>query len=464
MPEKYPVSLFIFRRDFRLQDNSGLISALESSEKVIPSFIFDPRLLDTDQRNENAIQFLLESLKDLEQQLSKNNGRLYVFYDRPEKILNQLLKIGIIKSVFVNRDYTVFSKKRDNRLKDICQKNDITFNQYADSLLNEPEMVLKADKAPYQVFTPYYRKASQISVSEPSENTYTNYYTSTIPIEESKKAYQEVLKKPNEFSAVHGGRTNGLKILKTLEMYLNYEIDRDYPSKQGTTKLSAHIKLGTCSIREIYHAIKKQIGSDHPLIRQLYWRDFFTQIAFYFPYVFKKSFRKNYEKLPWRNDPDQFKAWCEGRTGFPIVDAGMRELNTTGYMHNRIRMIIASFLTKDLHIDWRWGERYFARKLIDYDPCVNNGNWQWAASTGCDAQPYFRIFNPWLQQKKYDSSCEYIKKWIPELKEISNKLIHTLFKQEEAQVQNYPPPIVDHSVESRLSKEIYRNHVNSLHI
>ncbi len=223
----------------------------------------------------------------------------------------------------------------------------------------------------------------------------------------------------------------------------------------ATSRLSAHLKFGTCSVREVYYAIVQQLSPEHPLLRQLYWRDFFTHIAFHYPHVFGKAFHPQYDNLVWDNNRGHFQRWAEGTTGFPIVDAGMRELNATGFMHNRVRMIVASFLTKDLHISWRWGERYFAQHLVDYDPAVNNGNWQWAASTGCDAQPYFRIFNPWLQQQKFDPDCQYIYRWIPELNGIPATIIHKWYsKHVDAP---YPAPMLDHARESQIAKERYKN-------
>jgi deoxyribodipyrimidine photo-lyase len=250
-----------------------------------------------------------------------------------------------------------------------------------------------------------------------------------------------------------GGRNEGLKILNQIQTHKNYERERDFPAIKGTTNLSAHIKFGTVSIREVYHAIK-QIDN-FALLRQLYWRDFYIHIGFHFPHVFKGSFRPKYDRLDWKYDKSLFTIWCEGNTGFPIVDAGMRQLNSTGWMHNRVRMIVASFLTKDLLINWQWGERYFKEKLVDYDISVNNGNWQWAASTGCDPAPYFRIFNPWLQQKKFDPYCDYIKSFIPELRDYNPRIIHNLFKTH-PQKLNYPKPIVNHSVMREKAKLMFQ--------
>jgi deoxyribodipyrimidine photo-lyase len=234
----------------------------------------------------------------------------------------------------------------------------------------------------------------------------------------------------------------------------NYNLERDFPSLTATSTLSAYVKFGCCSIREVYYATLQQLGEEHPLLRQFYWRDFFTHIAYHYPHVFGHAFHRRYDAIDWKNQESLFWAWTKGMTGFPIIDAGMRELQQTGLMHNRVRMLAASFLVKDLHISWRWGERYFAQHLLDYDPCVNNGNWQWAASTGCDAQPYFRVFNPCLQQRKFDPDCVYIKRWVPELAQYSATQIHQW--QQAAEHGTYPAPIVDHAEQTRQVKALYK--------
>ena len=274
-------------------------------------------------------------------------------------------------------------------------------------------------------------KFARRSLGEPSKNIYGNLQDKAVPS-----------------LTVPPGRSGAMSILKRLGEYKNYGEERDLPELDATTHLSAHLKFGTCSVREAYYAIRKN------LIRQLYWRDFYTHIAWHFPHVFGHAFKRQYDELPWRNDRKAFNAWCRGRTGFPIVDAGMRQLNNSGFMHNRVRMITASFLIKDLHIDWRWGERYFATRLIDYDPCVNNGNWQWAASTGCDPQPWFRIFNPWRQQKKFDGNCAYIHRWVPELDNVPASRIHKV--NEGGKIPGYPAPIVDHAARVKITKKLYK--------
>lgn len=456
MNKKYTKALFIFRRDLRIDDNTGLLEALEKATTVIPCFIFDPVQIaeNNPYRSDNLVQFMIESLKDLTQQLEARGGRLYLFHGKPHDIVNQLIEHEKIDAVFVNRDYTPYSKKRDLLINNICNKKDIDFCQVADALINDPEQSLKKDGEPYTIFTPFFKRASLIAVREPVKNSHKNYAAKHLTGQESEAIYKKILPELNKNIFAHGGRSVCLKIIKHLGNYKNYTKERDIPALEKTTGLSAHLKFGTCSVREIYCKIQEKLGSYHPLLRQLYWRDFFTHIAFHFPHIFGHAFHEKYEHIDWENNKKNFDAWRNGMTGFPIVDAGMRQLNATGFMHNRVRMIVASFLTKDLHIDWRWGEQYFAQKLVDYDPAVNNGNWQWAASTGCDAQPYFRIFNPWLQQKRFDPECLYIKQWIPELKLLTPKQIHGWCNQQVA--SNYPKPIVDHAEKSAQAKIMYK--------
>lgn len=442
---KHTLALHIFRRDLRLQDNTALLHALKNSDKVIPCFIFDSRQISKNTyKSNNAIQFMINSLNELDKELKKKKSKLYVFYGTAETVVKKLLSKLPITLLTHNKDYTPFSIKRDKALEKLCTPKNIEYIALDDALLNPPQKVLKSDKKPYTVFTPYMRKAKKYKVDTPVQNKHSNYYTASIPglISQTniKRFYKE-----NKDIKVTGGRTEGLKLLKKGIALKNYKASRNIPALDHTTHLSAHHKFGTISIRESYHAMKYARQVD--MLTELYWRDFFTQITYHFPHVIGSAFREKYNKLSWSKSQKNFDTWCNGQTGFPIIDAGMCELNTTGYMHNRIRMIVASFLVKDLHIDWRWGEQYFAQQLVDYDPAVNNGNWQWAASTGCDAQPYFRIFNPWLQQKKFDPECTYIKKWIPELAKASIKEIHNHFKKSiEA---DYPQPMVEHSVEAK---------------
>lgn len=456
MKKIFTKSLFIFRRDLRLDDNLGLHAACSQSKTVFPCFIFDPRQVQkkNQYRSMNALQFMIESVQDLSKQLKQKKGLLYLFYGTADEIVKQLIDTVDIQAVFCNRDYTPFSIKRDKQINTICMQKNCPFFQYDDLLLTEPQEIKTTSGTPYQKFTPFFKTARKKSIEKPIKSTFTNFYTKSIEWAESKTIYTKILKKKNPHILLHGGRSYGLAILKQLRHFKNYAKERDYPAI-ATTHLSAHNKFGTVSIREVYHAIAKQLGKDHLLIQQLFWRDFFTHVAYHWPHVFGNAFKKRYNSLKWQKNKKNLTAWRDGKTGFPIIDAGMRQLNTTGFMHNRTRMLVASMLTKDLHINWLTGEKYFAQQLVDYDPCVNNGNWQWVASTGCDAQPYFRIFNPWLQQKKYDPECIYIKQWVPELKDIEPKIIHTLYKSKN-KLKDYPAPIIDHKKEAQLAKKLYK--------
>lgn len=392
---------------------------------------------------------MLEALQDLRDQLREQGGQLHLFHARPDDVVVQLHRQHAVEAVFVNRDYTPFSRQRDAELQKVCDQQGMQFYCIDDALLNEPEHVLKNDGEPYRVFTAFYQRARQIPVAMPQalvSGCFIGAQPSTERLlERFKQAHSNPLK---------GGRQSALVTLKGLSACQQYDLQRDFPAESATSGLSAYLKFGCCSIREAYYAVLSELGSEHPLLRQFYWRDFFTHIGFHFPHVFGQAFQRRYDSIIWRNDEDEFLAWKDGRTGFPIVDAGMRQLKQTGCMHNRARMISASFLVKDLQIDWRWGERYFAEHLLDYDPCLNNGNWQWAASAGCDAQPYFRIFNPWLQQKKFDADCLYVKHWLPELRAFSASSIHKCYKK--ALDCDYPAPIVDHGLRSQQSKILFQ--------
>jgi deoxyribodipyrimidine photo-lyase len=456
---KFAKSLFIFRRDLRLVDNTGLNDALKYSKQVIACFIFDPRQVESKlnkYKSNNAIQFMIESLVDLDTALRKHHTQLYFFYGKAEEIVEKLIASEKIDAVVCNRDYTPFSIRRDSAIAQVCKQYTVAFAQAEDALLNAPEKITKKDGLPYAIFTAFYKKATTFSVEQPQKLHEGSWFCGNISYTVTQTLLQKIVPHANKKLACHGGTAQALVLLKQLCNLKQYQHDHDYPSRVGTSHLSAYLKFGTISVRQAYQAISEQLSTTHPLLRQLYWRDFFTHIAFHTPSVFGHSYHKKYDTIAWNYDKKMFAKWCEGKTGFPIIDAGMRELNTTGFMHNRVRMIVASFLVKDLHIDWQWGEKYFAQKLVDYDPAINNGNWQWCASTGCDAQPYFRIFNPWLQQKRFDLACVYIKNWIPELRNIENKIIHNWFKEKVVCDADYPKPILDHAKESMIAKAMYR--------
>lgn len=453
--DSYQNSVFIFRRDLRLEDNTALNQALQRSNQVIACFIFDPCQLEQHPyKSLPGLKFMLASLQSLEQQFNTIGCHLNFYSGKPENIIAQLHSKQPFEALFINRDFSPYSLIRDSTIQQVCNQLNIHFHRCDDLLLTKPEDMLKADGKAYKVFTPFYnlaKKTENIALPQPLAGTQfikpTNNLTLYKPIKLQKQV-ETTVSQP-------GGRVNALAILNNLKEFTNYSILRDYPNQDKTTRLSAHLKFGTCSVREVFHSIQTSLGVDHPLIRELYWRDFFSHVAYHFPHVFGQAFHPPFDKIPWSNNKNQFRAWQEGKTGFPIIDAGMRQLNQSGFMHNRVRMITASFLVKDLHIDWRWGERYFAKTLTDYDPCVNNGNWQWIASTGCDSQPYFRVFNPWLQQKKFDPDCLYIKKWVPELKKFPTTTIHAWDKKHCACL--YPKPIVSHATQSAKIKAIYKS-------
>lgn len=452
-------ALHLFRRDLRLSDNTALAAAAHQHTSVIVGFIFDPRQVSDQNgyKSLKALRFLCESLSELSEAVSRAGGTLNIWYGQSEKVLSHILTNHDITSVHVNADYTPFSRDRDAILEKVCSQHNVSFTAHHDTLLVQPGTVATGSGQPFKVFTPFYKRALQETVPSPLTTIPDNLFsgtiagaTTTIPQEITQQYATE------SESAVASGRKAALKILKNADSFGRYKERRDLLAANATTHLSAHHKFGTVSIREVHHAISQALGSaGEPLIRQLYWRDFFTHVAFSFPHVFGNAFNTQYNDIAWRNNEKEFEKWCTGTTGFPIVDAGMRELNETGYMHNRARMIVASFLTKDLHIDWRWGERYFAQKLVDYDPCVNNGSWQWAASTGCDAQPYFRIFNPWLQQKRFDPDARYIKRWVTELKTIRPEALHVL-DQKPFQIPNYPQPMCDHRTRAEQAKALFK--------
>lgn len=444
-------SLFIFRRDLRLEDNTGLIRALESSEKVSTAFILDPEQADPDKNpyfSKNAFAFMVESLRELSEELENRSGKLAILHADPAEIL---ASIEGIDAVFVNEDYTPYARTRDEKLRDACEARGIAFEPRADAMLNAPDEVLTRSGDAYRVFTPYYRAVRERDVRTPARNKHSNYHA----IEGADVSSINVPSASPERTIV-GGRSHALEILEEIESFANYRDERDLPARMGTTRLSAHLKFGTISARELHHAIASTLGAGHELARQLVWRDFYLQLLFHYPENLGSEFDQAYARgIAWDEPGERFEAWRTGRTGFPIIDAGMRELEKTGWMHNRVRMIVASFLTKDLHIDWREGEQHFARMLVDYDPANNNGGWQWAASTGADAAPYFRIFNPWLQQKKFDPNAEYIKQWVPELAGLDAATIHAL-DTTRPHGMDYPEPIVEHKAEREEALSRYK--------
>ncbi len=447
----YKTSLFLFRRDLRLEDNTGLIYALESSETVIPAFVFTEEQIEKNPyRSNSCVQFMIESLQELFEQLQTKGSQLYFFSGSTEKTVSLCIQKLQIDALIVNKDYTPYSTQRDEKLSSLCKKHGVAFHALDDALLHSPEDTLKKDGTPYTIFTPYLRNAMNLKVAPARTNRRNNYYQKPIPFAESPHVLSKISSSYGETHFLQGGRKHALKILKSLGSMQAYDQTRDFPAENATTHLSPYLKFTVCSPREVYAAITKQLGPHHSLIRSLYWRDFFTSLTYFFPHVMSGAFHKKYNKIRWSYNKSHFQRWCERRTGFPIVDAGMRELIHTGFMHNRVRMITASFLVKDLHIDWRWGEKFFSQHLIDYDPAVNNGNWQWVASTGADAQPYFRIMNPWIQQKKFDPDCLYIQRWVEELRSVPCQAIHKWHEtKHQLSFPQYEKPMVCHEEKAK---------------
>lgn len=417
---KFENGLFIFRRDFRIIDNNGLNYISELCKNVYTIFIFTPEQVGPKNKykSDNSVQFMIESLKNLSSHINHKGGHLYTFYGENDKIIEQCIKTFNIELVVFNLDITPYAKMRDNKIKRLCDKMNILIDFTHDYYLHNPGTITNVSGKPYQKFTPYYLNASKIKVNEPVGYKHIPFKKShhvlhdKITLDEAMDKFTSI----NPHILVKGGRDEAIKVLhKAVRTQVDYKNTRDIPSK-GTTELSAYIKFGCISIREVYKSLKTK----KEIIRQLFWRDFYANILYEFPHVLGHAMKPKYDKIKWVNNPVWFKKWCEGKTGFPIVDAGMRQLNTTGYMHNRVRLITATFLIKILLIDWRKGEKYFATKLTDYDVASNNLNWQWCASTAVDSQPYFRMFNPWSQTISHDITCVYIRRWLPELKDVSD--------------------------------------------
>jgi len=430
--EKYKNGLFIFRRDYRVVDNIGLNKLQQVCENIYTIFIFTPEQVGTSNpyKSHNAIQFMIESLEDLQEQLHNVGGKLQCFYGSNISVLSDIIKENQIDIVAFNYDYTPYAVKRDNSIISMCNKIGIQILCSHDYYLVEPQTVLNGSGDPYQKFTPFYTSLLKTEITKPLSSRKLSASSKKIKINNQSKIItlndaMDKFTRINDELAVNGGRQMAKKqLLQALKMQAQYSKTHnllDYP----TSKLSAYIKFGCVSIREVYKAFK----GNHDFIRQLVWRDFYVNILYSFPHVLGKSLKPKYDKIKWSHNATYFDAWKTGTTGFPVVDAGMRELNATGFMHNRARLIVASFLVKTLLVDWRKGEQYFAKKLTDYDVASNNGNWQWIMGGGADSQPYFRIFNPWLQSKEYDINANYIKHWIPELKDVPTKAIHNWNKE-----------------------------------
>ncbi|MDA7464093.1 DNA photolyase family protein [Candidatus Poseidonia alphae] len=449
--------LFIFRRDLRIQDNIGLNLSMEQCKKVYPIFIFTPEQVTNKNKfkSDNSIQFMIESLDDLKGNIYDKGGILNCYYGENNTIIRKLINKWNIDAVFFNWDITPYAKKRDASIEKMCKSLKVDYVTAQDYYLYEPGTIKSGSDEPYTKFTPYYNKVLPNKVIKPvylKKYKFSKEIDGNIGLLEAYTKFTE----PNINLLVNGGREYGEKIINNISEFKNYGKNRDNVD-QHTTLLSAYLKYGNVSVRETYYKMKDKLGRSSDLLRQLIWREFYAQLLFSNPQVLGNPLKEKYGKIKWEKNTSNFNAWKNGLTGFPIVDAGMRELNTTGYMHNRCRLITASFLIKTLLINWEDGEKYYSTKLTDYDPASNNGNWQWVASSGADAQPYFRIFNPWSQSEKHDTDAEYIKKWIPELESVPAKDIHKWNEVWEKYSDiKYPKPIVNYDEQRKKALAMYK--------
>lgn len=426
------VSVFWFRRDLRLDDNIGFLEALKGEHPVLPIFIFDKNILEELPEDDARVTFIFENLQKIRDELQDEyNSSLAMFYGSPKDIFDNLIEDYDIKKVYANRDYEPYAKTRDEEIKTLLNKNDIEFETFKDQVIFEMDEVLKNDGDPYIVYTPYKNKWMDTFDESKLTIHYTSQYMDNL-IQNSRL--------PNLSLSDIGFKKSSIKVPEytvTSSLIQNYEDTRNYPAEEGTSRLGPHLRFGTVSVRKM---IKKAIAEKNETFwSELIWREFFMQILYHYPQTVDKAFRSKYDKIKWRNNEEEFEKWKAGKTGYPLVDAGMRQLNESGYMHNRVRMLVASFLCKHLLIDWRWGEAYFAERLLDYEMSSNVGNWQWAAGSGVDAAPYFRIFNPTTQIDKFDKNKEYIKEWI-----------------EEYNTEAYPDKMVDHKQARERCLEVYK--------
>lgn len=428
------MTVFWFRRDLRLDDNTALFHALNENETVLPIFIFDEIILTNLEKNDARVTFIHNQLDKINTELVKINKSLAIFYGKPLEIFEKLIFENKITSVYTNHDYEPYARKRDVALNDLFKKHTIEFKTCKDQVIFEKSEITKDNGLPYVVYTPYSNKWK----AKLKETNLVNYPSETLLNKITQHSYPFLLLNEIGFE-----KTNITLPEYTISEKLisEYEATRNFPAlKNGTSLIGIHLRFGTISIRKlVQYALQFQ---NETYLKELIWREFFMQILWHFPHTKMQSFKPKYDEIKWANNEVLFQKWCEGKTGYPMVDAGMRELNTTGHMHNRVRMVVASFLCKHLLIDWRWGETYFATKLLDYEQSSNVGNWQWAAGSGVDAAPYFRIFNPTEQIKKFDKELKYIKKWVPEL-----------------ETQHYPNPIVDHKEAREKCLRVYKEAV-----
>lgn len=428
------INLFWFRRDLRSDDNTALNQALAEGMPVLPVYIFDTNIIDELPADDPRICFIYETLADLNEEFLKYGSSLLILKGDPVNVWRKLMVSYEINSVFINKDYEPYAISRDEKVETILRQKKISLLRYKDQVIFEEREILKSDDNPYTIFTPYKNRWLK-KLSESSQ----------LKMASVRSARQNFFKCIYRMPS-HGelGFRKSLQRVKSFDLSVisTYHKYRDYPSIDKTTYLGPHLRFGTVSIRKIAHTAALE---NAVFLSELIWREFFMQILFNYPHVVTGNFRSKYDEIPWRNNEKEFEKWCHGETGYPLVDAGMRQLNETGYMHNRVRMITAGFLCKHLLIDWRWGEAYFAGKLLDYELSSNNGNWQWAAGTGCDAAPYFRVFNPNTQLQKFDNDREYVKKWVQNIDRA-----------------DYPSPMIDHDFARIRALEAFKSGFNKL--
>ena len=425
------VNIFWFRRDLRLHDNAGLYHALKGGSPVVPVFIFDKIILDQlEEKKDKRVEFIHDALIEMQEKLERIQSSLEVYFGTPEEAFEKLISDYDVQTVFTNHDYELYAIERDERIKNLLAKKNIDLKTYKDQVIFEKGEVLKDDGKPYTVYTPYSRKWKAMV---------TDFYIKSYPVEKYYKNFFKQSPRSIPSLGSMGFKATGKSFPSKNpgeDLLKHYHETRDFPGIEGTSRLGIHLRFGTISIRKL---VAKAKEVNVVFLNELIWREFYMSILWHFPHVGRhKAFKPEYDNIKWRNNEDEFEKWCKGKTGYPIVDAGMRQLNETGYMHNRARMITASFLCKHLLIDWRWGEAYFAEKLLDFDFAANNGGWQWVAGSGCDAAPYFRIFNPQLQTEKFDKDLKYIKRWVPEFQEF-----------------DYPKPIVEHTAARDRCLKVY---------
>lgn len=430
-----PLAVFWFRRDLRLHDNAGLAQALASGHAVLPVFIFDSNILSGLPQDDARVTFIFDTLQALRAQLEQDHGSsLALYHGKPLEVFERILHSYPVAAVYTNHDYEPYARERDDALRQWLKTQSVTFHSFKDQVVFEKREVVKESGDPYVVYTPYMRKWRSM------------LNQTALTVYPSAERLSGLVKQPpcSNLTLADIGFARAAITVPPYQLDIGvlecYAADRDFPARQGTSQLSPHLRFGTVSIRRI---VQQTLEISDSFCNELIWREFFSQILWHFPQTVHKSFKPQYDRIQWRNDATEFQRWCEGTTGYPLVDAGMRQLNATGLMHNRIRMVTASFLCKHLLIDWRWGEAYFARKLLDYDLASNVGNWQWVAGCGVDAAPYFRIFNPTTQIEKFDQQFDYIQTWVHDW--------HTF---------SYPAPMVDHAAARTRCLHAYREAVS----